>query len=300
MWISGSVLLAALLSERFTSLMIGVAYRRGILAYPQGDVKTHTKPIPLLGGASLLIVFLAGLLLIMRPPPIGFFLSIGMIALLGCYKDFKQDPVTPYGQLAIQTVAVAILIGSKGPLPFFPSPVTSASTLNFSTSVLVGLVIINSFNFLDVLDGLAGGIAAVTAGLFIALSILTANMELALVCGWLLGGMLGFLRYNLPPARIFMGDIGSFGLGLVMLFLMLSSVQHRSFHPAWMLLLAILLLEFGYTCLLRIYRRRNPMHGDSQHLSLYLLSRNVSLQRILILAYSLAFVMGGVGLMIAV
>jgi UDP-GlcNAc:undecaprenyl-phosphate GlcNAc-1-phosphate transferase len=204
--------LAFLVSLVLTPAGIRLAWVTGYLDHPEAR-KLHTSATPLLGGAA---VFLSGLAawgvlhLAWRSDPVvgALFLLAGalIVFLLGLWDDrFGMDPLL---KLAGQTAAAAALLAS-GRLPGLglPMPLEVALTL----VALVGLM--NAVNFLDNMNGMVGGIAAITLAAFGCTSAARGAMGLATTQFALAGACAGFLPYNFPRARIFLGDAGSLLLG---------------------------------------------------------------------------------------
>ncbi len=140
------------------------------------------------------------------------------------------------------------------------------------------IVLVNSFNFLDNMDGLSSGIALIASILF-AVVMLTSHEPHWLVGGVLLvlaGSLTGFLLHNWPPAKIFMGDSGSYFIGLMLgcmavlgTFYEYASDGRSGKHVilAPLCILAIPLYDFGSVMLIRVLARRSPFHPDKSHFS---------------------------------
>lgn len=188
---AASFVLPLAFSLLLTPLLIFLAKRIGHLAYPSPR-GWHQKPTPLLGGLALFLSFLAGLYYF-NPHSVKFHLfTAGAILffLLGLADDFFHfKPLIKFlGQAVIIWIA----------LPDSPPAL-----------LLFVLLIVNSFNLLDNIDGLAGGIAGITAMGLACWGILSQQKELTLLALVLAGAAAGFLVYNFHPAGIFMGDAGS-------------------------------------------------------------------------------------------
>jgi len=145
------------------------------------------------------------------------------------------------------------------------------------------VVIVNAFNFLDNMDGLSAGVAGICL-LFITVCGLMAGQVLVPALGCVfLGAVAGFLVFNFPPARIFMGDGGSLVVGYM---LATVSVLTTYFHsgagvPPYALamplvILAVPLYDFVSVVVIRLREGRNPMKGDQRHFSHRLVERGLS------------------------
>src|ERR1700759_3541232 len=213
---------------------------------------THTKPTPLLGGLAMYGGLVAGLLLASRLSFVqdpfrtagsrseaGLLLAGGLVVLIGFADD--RWGLSAISKLAGQVAAAGILVWSGQSLPWLPTPngggFSLEPDLSVTLTILLVVVTINAINFIDGLDGLAAGITAVAALSFMVYSytliqtIGNTSQSLPAVSSALLAGMcLGFLPHNFYPARIFMGDIGSMLLGLMLAYGPISSTA--SLDPA--------------------------------------------------------------------
>src|SRR5258708_13714083 len=165
----------------------------------------------------------------------GLLLAGGLIALVGVIDD--RWGLGPIIKLAGQVGAGGILVWSGAQLSWLPEPNggTLGLTANQSTAltILVVVATINAVNFIDGLDGLAGGIVCIAAIAFFVYSYRLTQVvqptvsdlgDPALVSALLVGACLGFLPHNFYPARIFMGDTGSYLLGLLLAYVPISSI----------------------------------------------------------------------------
>lgn len=137
----------------------------------------------------------------------------------------------------------------------------------FTIFCMVGAI--NAFNLSDGLDGLAAGLAAITAMFFAYFSWHIGAMDLLLVCVAMLGAVMGFLRYNSYPAKLFMGDCGSLTLGYVLAALLVSGSQRDGHHiplVAWAMVLALPLLDTLLVMARRMRYGHSPFLPDRTHL----------------------------------
>jgi UDP-GlcNAc:undecaprenyl-phosphate GlcNAc-1-phosphate transferase len=204
--------LALAISLVLTPAGIRLAWASGYLDHPEAR-KLHTSATALLGGTAVFVSGLAtwGVLHLVRhgsPAREALFLLAGalIVLLLGLWDDrFGMNPVL---KLAGQAAAAAALLAS-GRLPGLGLPVPLETALT-----LIALVaLMNAVNFLDNMNGMVGGIAAVTLAAFGLTSAARGAAGLASVQFAFAGACAGFLPYNFPRARIFLGDAGSLLLG---------------------------------------------------------------------------------------
>lgn len=145
--------------------------------------------------------------------------------------------------------------------------------------------ITNAFNFLDNMDGLSAGVAAVCATAFLVTTILIEQWFVAATLALLLGAVLGFLVWNFPPAKIFMGDSGSLVIGFILGVLTVRTTflaPGEDFAAGWyaifapVLVLAVPLYDFVVVTIIRMSRGHSPFKGDTNHFSHRLVARGMS------------------------
>ncbi len=275
-----------------------LAGRVGAIDLP-GENKIHWQPTPRLGGLGILLAFvlaLSSLLAAMDVPgPVCRQLGV-LFALLFClavvgFLDDVRD-LRAGLKLALEGIIGAALVLS---LIGAESGWAVAASAWFWA---VGLI--NGYNFLDGLDGQAAGVAAVHLLALAAMLSISGNGFLAIVAGTLALATLGFLRYNWPPATIFMGDIGSLSLGFVISALSLLLVVNESFSVnailAVTLAASLPLGDLTFTVLRRSVNGKPLFQGDRGHFYDLLVDRvGLSAPNAMRLSLLLAAAVGGLG-----
>jgi UDP-GlcNAc:undecaprenyl-phosphate GlcNAc-1-phosphate transferase len=300
--LAGAFALSAVLTVAAKAL----APRAGLVAHPAAD-RYHREVIPLGGGVAVfgtLALIIAAAAVVVRflvaggpfawlaesanLDPADFLrrmdelafvlLCMSVLFVLGLWDDKKS--LGPFIKLAVQ-FAVALVAAAMAEIrvEFFIENRVVTCVL----SALWIVLIINAFNFLDNMDGAAAGIAAiVSAILFVAAAqsgqILVGGLALAFI-----GTLLGFLLFNFPPAKIFMGDAGSLVVGFFVALLTLrTTYYHEAQSGMWypvlmpLLALAVPLYDFASVTLLRLSQGKSPFVGDTQHFSHRLQRRGLS------------------------
>jgi UDP-GlcNAc:undecaprenyl-phosphate GlcNAc-1-phosphate transferase len=261
-----------------------LALRFGFVARANPDVPTHRGTMPLLGGLAILggLAPWIGFAASDRPRWYGLVAGLVLLIALGAHKDRVDRAVSPLAQLVVQIGAACCLWLGGFRIGAGSAEVELAATVAFAVAV------INAWNFLDVIDGLAAGTAAVGALVFVALG----DRDAAAVAAGLAGACLGYLRYNRPPARVFMGDIGAFVLGVTFAALALDAIAR---HPrgGWTALAMIVPLgDLAVTAAARVWAGGSPLVGGPQHLPLRLLARGWSPRHIDLAACALTLAAG--------
>ncbi|ABA88735.1 UDP-N-acetylglucosamine--undecaprenyl-phosphate N-acetylglucosaminephosphotransferase, putative [Syntrophotalea carbinolica DSM 2380] len=262
----------------FMALIMVPALRRWAIEKRQFDVpngrKVHVRPKPRLGGVAIFIAFLFAMLVfddigrqvkgILAGSLIMF--ATGLVDDLYGLSAKKKFMGEIFGCLV--TIAVGNLyITSLGNI-FGTGVIEMPTWLGIPFTVFAIVGVINALNLLDGLDGLAGGFAAVALGTFILLGYLDGNMVVVSLCAALVGGIFGFLRFNVYPARIFMGDAGSLTVGFLLGFLaiFLTQASGSTVQPVIpFIILGLPIIDTVRVMGERLMRRGNPFLPDRTH-----------------------------------
>lgn len=269
-----------------TPLMRYLALRLGIIDQPNAR-KIHINPIPLLGGVAIYAAVVAALLLFGNRFRLRELLSIlvgaSLMSFLGLWDD--RHSLSPFLKLIGQFLAASILVLSGVRISTFPW-----TAVNIIVTLGWIVVITNSMNLLDNMDGLSGGIGAVAAIFFLLLAAMNRQYLVGALSAALVGACLGFLIYNFNPARIFMGDAGSLFLGFV-----LAAVGIKLRFPegvkivTWMVPVLIMGLPLFDTVLVIISRLRrgfNPLTTPGKdHISHRLVAMGYTRREAVLICY---------------
>lgn len=220
-------------------LVSRAAPRFGLLDLPDSR-KVHTVPVPRVGGWGIMLGAIVPLLISLQLSPLlaSYVLAVLVLFAFGVWDDAKN--LGHWVKFAGQFAGAAIVVGYGGlyvtRLPF-DIVLDPFSARVFTMFALVGAI--NAINHSDGLDGLAGGESLLSLIAIAALGYVGGDAVLVGVALATIGGILGFLRYNSYPARVFMGDAGSQVLGLTLGFLVvyLTQVAQTAISAALPLLL---------------------------------------------------------------
>jgi len=237
------------------------------------------------------------------------------LAMLGCMTllhimgliDDRRS-LGPWAKFGIQFAVAAIIviphrfdvrlftfIDHRLPLGELPSIIIT---------VLWIVAITNAINFMDNMDGLAAGVSAIAAMLFMIATMLIAQWFIAGTLALLIGGLIGFLMFNFPPAKIFMGDGGSLVIGFLLAILTARTTYYDPSQPDYALgggwygvfmpviVLAIPLYDFTVVSLIRLRQGKSPFVGDQQHFSHRLVQRRLSKRGAVIVIWGATAVSG--------
>lgn len=256
-----------------------LAMRYEIYAYPNHRT-VHEGAVPKWGGGSIMLAFLLSAMVMYFTAPqlfqgewrqaISLILGCCILFVLGSLDD-KFD-LNCNIKLAVELL-VAFLVAAAGwrfevlVLPGFAEIKLGFMAYPFTMLWIVG--IINAINMVDGLDGLASGIALVIVGVSMGIAALFNNSPVIVFAALLTGAVCGFLRYNINPATIFMGDSGSLPLGFLISLLSLRAAMISPGHVAILVPLLLLCLPLTDTTLAIIRRVRrgiHPFHADRDHI----------------------------------
>jgi UDP-GlcNAc:undecaprenyl-phosphate GlcNAc-1-phosphate transferase len=270
-----------LLAVMIIPSIIHVANTRHLYDEPAHPLKIHTHPVPRLGGIAIFLSFILTLLIWGFNHPllqINYLIAACMILFALGLKD-DLTGVGHYAKFSVELI-VAMLLTIPGDIrlynlyglfDIYELPYCSSILL----SVLILIFIVNAFNLIDGIDGLAAAIGMLVHLTFAALFIYIRQFELATVCLSLAGALIGFLKFNLTPARLFMGDTGSLLIGLISAVMALKFIEVSAFSSAvspssaMAICLAILIVPVSDTLsvfIIRIVKGKSPFQGDLHHI----------------------------------
>jgi UDP-GlcNAc:undecaprenyl-phosphate GlcNAc-1-phosphate transferase len=287
-----------------TVTSLGIPWvRRAAFALKLVDVpsarKAHRTPTPLLGGTAIFAGAIIGVLLIYggdpQPTVLGVVLAASIVALTGLIDDYR--PLPAWAKIAGQFLGFLVLayFGIRVRLPL-PEPV------NYAITLLWLLGITNAINFLDNMDGLSAGISAVTSAFILLLALFNNQFLVGALAAGVLGACLGFLRYNFPPARIFMGDVGSLFLGFLLaaMGIQLRFPENSNF-VTWMVpifLFGLPIFDMTLVVLSRLRRGLSPATPGKDHTSHRLVRLGFSPREAVLILYLFSGMLGMMALFI--
>ncbi len=293
---------ALALSYILLPILINLARKKQLFDLPEGR-KAHQHPVPALGGIAIFFGFwISSLLLVgdaflleLRYLLIGAFL----LMLVGIKDDLLG--VDAPKKLLLQFVVVCLLYYAGFRLEGFYGLFAVgevAEWLRFPMTVVFLLGLINAYNLIDGIDGLAGSLSLTSASIFALLFYLQGDFGWCLLALALGGSLLGFLRFNFYKASIFMGDNGSMVLGLLIgvfaihyLNLTAATPQSATAVPIVFSLIAIPTLDMLRVSIFRMMKGRSPFAADRSHIHHILLRQGFSTPLICLLLVALEFLL---------
>jgi UDP-GlcNAc:undecaprenyl-phosphate GlcNAc-1-phosphate transferase len=272
-------------------------FKTGKVAIPR-STRWHQKPTPTLGGVGMFIAFAIALLIMyltkndqnLFENRWSILTAIVIMFLVGIFDDYR--PINPPVKLTFQILAATLVIFFGGnTINFFRWPIAN---IMLTFLWLVGIT--NAINLLDNMDGLAGGVALITSGFLSVFFWKTNYPDLLVIALALAGSMFGFLIFNFPPAKIFMGDSGSMLLGFSLAALAIARRTQASNVfaivgvPTLIFLLPI--LDTGLVSITRVLRGRSPVMGGTDHTSHRLVAFGLSERQAVLVLYAITIISG--------
>ena len=282
----------------WTPLMRRAALQLGILDSPDGKLKNHNGAVPYFGGLAVYLAFLltVGVLTDFKTETLGLLLSGTIALMVGLIDDFGV--LTPSQKLLGQALAALVLVKSGTYIKLTYLPVWVAIPL----SVLWILAVMNALNIIDILDGLASGVAAIAALSIAIANYISGRGAVAFLCIVLCGAILGFLRHNFHPAKIYLGDAGSLFIGFMLASLSMNAGYTRVNLLAVIspvLILGIPLFDLALVMWIR-WRNGTPVtKGSPDHFALRLRRIKLSVRETAVTTYIVGALLGGLALLLS-
>ena len=285
------------------------AEKVGAIDVPRDNRRVHDNPIPRMGGLAIFIGFVLSLIFFvpMSTKVLGLLVGSVIIAVMGGVDDIVS--LNPWVKLAGQIVAalVAIRCGLvfdviSNPNIFAEETYIEIGWLSIPLTMLWIVGCTNAVNLIDGLDGLAVGVSAISSMTMLIVSLFVSEPVVSIILAALTGACLGFMPYNLNPAKIFMGDVGSQLLGFVLstasimgLFKLHAIITF--FVP--LLALALPLADTIFAFFRRILHGQSPFKADKGHFHHRLLAMGLNQKQVVAVLYGISAVLGLLAVLMA-
>ncbi|MDE8346568.1 MAG: MraY family glycosyltransferase [Acidocella sp.] len=262
----------------FSGIIVRIMISVGVPDHPDAR-KAHSQITPKSGGVGIVAAFLLGVLLLYRYGQVsrlaeGYFIGVItasiLMAVISLIDDFLD--VSFLVKLAAQLVAAATAVASGLWMHLLALPglgIVDIGWLGIPFSIFFLLFVTNAMNFIDGLNGLAAGVTLIAclflagiAGFYGGFFVYTASLLLA-------GGVLGFLPFNFPRARIFMGDVGSQFCGFILALFGVAAARFEGAATSFLLvplLLSGVLYDVAFTLIRRLLAGENIARAHNGHL----------------------------------
>jgi len=246
----------------------------------EGGIRaSHKGSVPIFGGIAIFSGIIFSLLFWADIENIQYLLvSILIVFFVGVIDDLLV--LSPFKKIVGQVIATSIIIflgdleidNMHGVLGIYDLPVWIGTLF----TIFVVIVITNGFNLIDGVDGLAGGVGVISSFSFGLIALIMGQSDMAMVAFTLMGALLGFLKYNIFPAKIFMGDTGSLVVGMILSILAINIIRYglvtesiKLINKGPLLAIAILaipLFDSLRVFVARIIKGRHPLSPGRGHI----------------------------------
>lgn len=275
----------------FTSLLKKISLRYNLLI---------RQGMPLIGGIGIWLSFTMTYLLIFflygsfSKEIIGIIVSSFIMLIFGIVDDWRELSIL--AKFLVQIIATSLLIffGIRTQIVYI------GGLINIVITFIWVIGITNAFNHLDVIDGLAGGTTVIVSFAFFIISVLNGDVKAAVLSLSLAVASFGFLFYNLPPAKLYMGNCGSHLLGFILaaiaLIISYAPLERKVALISPLLILSLPIFDTAFLIFMRISKKKIPFKKSSDHLPLRFLALGYSRKKALmiILVWCLVFSLSGV------
>lgn len=299
-----ALLVALVVSFLTTPVVKTFAYKVGAIDVPKDARRMHKVPIPRLGGLAIFMGFMVSILLFVNirgnQQMQSILLGAVIIVVLGVVDDIMALPAGL--KFVVQIVAALIpamhgvtILAFSNPNIFSDRLYWVLGGLSVPFTVIWIVAITNSVNLIDGLDGLADGVSAISATTMLVIALLYSEAQVAIVMAALVGACVGFMPYNLNPAKMFMGDTGATFLGYI---LATMSIQGLFKYYAVIsfvvpfLILGLPIFDTSFAFIRRIAHGQSPMHADRGHIHHRLIDMGLSQKQAVATLYVIAAILG--------
>lgn len=286
-----------------------LAIKLGVVAQPGGR-RVHSRPTPMLGGLAMYAGFIvsvalviaydayyyhSGLLQALDHQSIGILIGGTFMALIGVIDDKVE--LKGWMQALSIVIGGAILVIAGVKVLFITNPFKGGSTvslglLGIPMTIIWVLMVTKAVDCMDGLDGLAAGISAIASLTLMAMAISAGpRFKLsAVMASALFGAALGFLRYNYPPAKLFMGTVGAQFLGFMLAAISISGafkIATLVAVAAPVFLMGVPLFDTSFVVIRRILTGKKIHEADTSHLHHRLVGKGLSHRQVIWVIYAL-------------
>lgn len=299
-----ALLAALVISFLMTPVVKTFAYKVGAIDVPKDGRRMHKEPIPRLGGLAIFMGFMVSILLFVNirgnQQMQSILLGAVIIVVLGVVDDIMALPAML--KFVVQIVAALIpalngvtILAFSNPNIFSDRLYWVLGSLSVPFTVIWIVAITNSVNLIDGLDGLADGVSAISATTMLVIALLYSEAQVAIVMAALVGACVGFMPYNLNPAKMFMGDTGATFLGYI---LATMSIQGLFKYYAVIsfvvpfLILGLPIFDTSFAFIRRIAHGQSPMHADRGHIHHRLIDMGLNQKQAVATLYVISAILG--------
>lgn len=293
---------AGVLSFLLSPVAKHIAYKIGAIDVPKDERRMHKEPIPRLGGLAVFFAFLFAVIVLV---PVdremqGILLGALVIVILGVIDDAVSLPAKLKFLVQIFAAVIVVLHGVRIDVIsnlniFSASSYLSLGFWSAPITVIWIVAITNAVNLIDGLDGLSVGVCTIASLSLLVISALVSEFNIMVMTAAVAGACIGFLPYNINPAKMFVGDTGATFLGFILATLsiqgMFKTYAILSF-AAPLLILGLPIFDTVFAICRRLLNGQSPMHADRGHVHHRLIDMGFSQRQTVLILYVVSGVLG--------
>ena len=304
-YVALALLTALVVSFLMTPVVKTFAYKVGAVDVPKDARRMHKVPIPRLGGLAIFIGFMVSVLILGgvrggNGQMQSILLGSVIIVVLGVVDDIMALPamlkfVVQIAAALIPALNGVVIQAFSNPNIFSDSLSWVLGPLSVPFTVLWIVAITNAVNLIDGLDGLANGVSAISATTMLVIALLASEAQVAIVMAALVGACVGFMPYNLNPAKMFMGDTGATFLGYILATMSIQGLFKFyaviSFAVPF-LILGLPIFDTTFAFIRRLAHGQSPMHADRGHIHHRLIDMGLNQKQAVATLYVISAMLG--------
>ncbi len=297
-----ALLVSGVLSFILSPIAKKTAYKIGAIDVPKDDRRMHKEPIPRLGGLAVFFAFLVTVLLLvpMNRELQGILLGAVIIVVLGVIDDSVSLPAMV--KFVVQIFAALVVVYHGTRIDVISNVNIFSDTAYFSlggwgipVTVFWIVAITNAVNLIDGLDGLSVGVCTIASISLLIISAILSELTLVVIMAALAGACLGFLPYNINPAKMFVGDTGATFLGFILATMSIQGTFKTyailSFAVPF-LVLGLPIFDTAFAICRRLLHGQSPMHADRGHVHHRLIDMGFSQKQTVMILYVISGILG--------
>ncbi len=294
-------LAAAVVSLAATPPVKKFAVKVGAIDVPKDTRRMHTKPVPRMGGLAIFLGFLVSELMFSGMARSKRMIILGALVIiaLGLIDDVValKAPIKFLVQIGAALIPIlgGGLVIERFTNPFSDSGIINLGVFSIPITIIWIVGITNAVNFIDGLDGLACGVSCIASVTLFTIAVIVGEPDLAITMAALAGACLGFLPYNLNPAKIFMGDTGALFLGFI-----LATVSIQGLFKFYavisfavpFVILGLPIFDTAFAIVRRVAKGQSPLRADRGHVHHRLIDMGFDQKQSVAILYILSLVLG--------
>ena len=300
--VAAALVVALVVALITTPVVKNLAVRMGAVDVPRDGRRMHDHPIPRMGGLAIFFGFLLSVVVFMDldGQMRGMLLGAAIIVVLGIFDDIYS--LRAMFKFVVQIIAALVAALSGNVIEIVSNPNVFSSDLYWDlgwlavpVTVVWIVAITNAVNLIDGLDGLTCGVSAISSMTLLVISLAISDGPVAVLMAALTGACLGFLPYNMNPAKIFMGDTGSTFLGFILAVVSIQGLFKLytiiSFAVPF-LMLGLPIFDTCFAFIRRIAHGQSPMHADRSHVHHRLIDMGLNQKQAVAVLYIISAILG--------